>query len=101
MFSCECCKSFNSPLFYRRHPAAACFILKSLDFINYFPVNCFGSQLITSTEKIDNIEKIDNNLKEVIKKQFENVPKRKDDAKIQMTQIIGLIRPMLTLLFHT
>ena len=35
-------------------------------------------------------------VKEVIKKQFENAPKRKDDEKTQMTQMIGLIRPMLT-----
>ena len=35
-------------------------------------------------------------MKGVIKKQFENAPKHKDDEKTQMTQIIVLIRPMLT-----
>ena len=38
----------------------------------------------------------ESDVKEVIKKQFENAPKRKDDEKTQMTQMIGLIRPMLT-----
>ena len=33
------------------------------------------------------------------KKQLGKAPKRKDDEKTQMTQIIGLIRPMLTYLF--
>ena len=33
-------------------------------------------------------------MKEVIKKQLDNAPKRKDDEKIQMTQVIGLIRPV-------
>ena len=35
-------------------------------------------------------------MKEVIKKQFEKAPKRKDDEKTRMTQLIGLIRPILT-----
>ena len=35
-------------------------------------------------------------MKEVIKKQLDNAPKGKDDEKTQMTQIIGLIQPMLT-----
>ena len=35
-------------------------------------------------------------VKEVIKKQFENAPKGKDDEKTQMMQMIGLIRSMLT-----
>ena len=39
---------------------------------------------------------IENDAKEVIKKQFDNVPKHKDDEKTQMTQIIGIIQPMLT-----
>ena len=35
-------------------------------------------------------------VKEVMKKQFENVPKRKDaEKKMQMMQMIGLIRLML------
>ena len=38
----------------------------------------------------------ESDVKEVIKKQFENAPKCKDDEKTQMTQMIGLIRPMLT-----
>ena len=38
----------------------------------------------------------ENDLKEVIKKQFDNVPKQKDDEKTQMVQMIGLIRSMLT-----
>ena len=37
-------------------------------------------------------------MKEVIKKQFENVPKRKDDEKTRMTQKLGLIRAILTYL---
>ena len=39
---------------------------------------------------------IESDMKEVIKKQLENASKRKDDEKIQITQIIGLIQPMLT-----
>ena len=35
-------------------------------------------------------------MKEVMKKQFENGSKRIDDEKTQMTQMIGLIRPILT-----
>ena len=35
-------------------------------------------------------------VKEVIKKQFENAPKRKDDEKTQIAQMIRLIRSMLT-----
>ena len=38
---------------------------------------------------------IENDVKEVIKKQLDNALKRIDDGKTQMTQIIGLIRPML------
>ena len=38
-------------------------------------------------------------VKEVIKKQFENAPKRKDDEKTKITQIIGLIRPILSNVF--
>ena len=38
---------------------------------------------------------IESDVKEAIKKQLDNAPKRKDDGKTQMTQIIGLIRPML------
>ena len=34
--------------------------------------------------------------KEAIKKQLENAPKRRDDEKTQITQIIELIRSMLT-----
>ena len=39
---------------------------------------------------------IEGDMKEVNKKQFKNAPKRKDDEKTQMTQMIGLIRPVLT-----
>ena len=35
-------------------------------------------------------------MKEVIKKQLDNAPKGKDDEKSQMTQIKGLIQPILT-----
>ena len=35
-------------------------------------------------------------VKEVIKKQFEKATKRKDDEKTKTTQMIGLMRPMLT-----
>ena len=38
---------------------------------------------------------IESDMKEVVKKQLDNAPKRKDDGKTQMTQIIGLIQPML------
>ena len=38
----------------------------------------------------------ESDVKELIKKQFEDAPKRKDDEKTQMMQMIGLIRPMLT-----
>ena len=40
---------------------------------------------------------IESDVKEVIKKQLDNVPKRKDDKKTQITQIIGLMQPVLTL----
>ena len=40
-------------------------------------------------------EAIESDVKEVIKKQPDNVPKREDDGKTQMTQIIGLMQPML------
>ena len=40
---------------------------------------------------------IEDDVKEVIKKQLEQAPRRKDDEKTQMTQIIGLMRPILTL----
>ena len=39
---------------------------------------------------------IESDVKEVIKKQIGNAPKRKDDEKTQITHIIGLIQPMLT-----
>ena len=38
-------------------------------------------------------------MKGVIKKQFQNTPKRKYDEKTQMTQMIGLIRSILTNFF--
>ena len=40
---------------------------------------------------------IESDVKEVIKKQVDNAPKRKDDKKTQITQIIGLMQPVLTL----
>ena len=39
---------------------------------------------------------IESDVKEVIKKQLDNAPKRKDNEKTQLTQIIGLIQPMRT-----
>ena len=39
---------------------------------------------------------IESDVKEVIKKQLDNAPERKDNEKTKMTQIIGLMRPMLT-----
>ena len=36
MFSCEYCESFKNTFFGRRPTVAASFIVKSLDFINYF-----------------------------------------------------------------
>ena len=38
---------------------------------------------------------IESDVKEVIKKQHYNAPKRKDDEKTQMAQITGLMQPML------
>ena len=38
---------------------------------------------------------IESDVKEAIKKQLDNAPKRKDDGKTQMAQIIGSIGPML------
>ena len=40
---------------------------------------------------------IEGDVKEVIKKQLEQAPRPKDDEKTQMTQIIGLMRPILNL----
>ena len=37
---------------------------------------------------------IESDVKENIKKQPDNAPKRKDNGKTQITHIIGLIRPM-------
>ena len=42
---------------------------------------------------------IESDVKQVIKKQLDNAPKRKDDGKTQMMQIVGLMRPMLISLF--
>ena len=38
----------------------------------------------------------ESDVKEIIIKQFENAPKRKDYEKTQMTQMIGLIRTTLS-----
>ena len=38
---------------------------------------------------------IESDVKEVIKKQYYNAPKRKDDEKTQMAHITGLMQPML------
>ena len=38
----------------------------------------------------------ESDMKEVIKKQFQNALKCKDDEKTQMAQMIGLIRSILT-----
>ena len=40
-------------------------------------------------------EVIESDVKEVIKKQPDNASKREDDGKTQMTQIIGLMQPIL------
>ena len=40
-------------------------------------------------------EVIESDAKEVIKKQPDNASKREDDGKTQMTQIIGLMQPIL------
>ena len=58
-----------------------------------FAVNCFGSWFITSTIFVEfNLEAAlktygvtESDVKEVIKKQFKNAPKGKDDEKTQMT----------------
>ena len=39
---------------------------------------------------------IESDVKEVIKRQLEDTARCNDDEKTQMTQIKGLIRPMLT-----
>ena len=76
----------------RTYSQTASFILKSLQgFINYFAVNCFGSYMITSTIFVNcsfNLEAalqtngvIERDSKEVIIKQLDNAPKRKDDEK--------------------
>ena len=39
-------------------------------------------------------------MKEVIKKQFESAPKRKGDEKPRMTQMIGLVQRILTILTY-
>ena len=44
---------------------------------------------------VTNYGVIESDVKEVIKKQLDNSPKRKDAEKTQMTQFIGLIQPML------
>ena len=36
-----------------------------------------------------------NDVKEIIKKQLDSASKRKGDEKTQMTQILGLMQPML------
>ena len=38
----------------------------------------------------------ESDVKEVIKKQLDHAPRCKDDEKTQMTQVIGLIQPLLT-----
>ena len=38
----------------------------------------------------------ENDVKEVTKNHLDDTPQRKDDEKTQMTEIIGLIWPMLT-----
>ena len=38
----------------------------------------------------------ESDVKEVIKKEFDNAPKHQGDEKTQMTQTMGLIRSMLT-----
>ena len=56
---------------------------------------CELSQLFNLEAALQTNGVTKNDVKEVIKKQFENAPKRKDNEKTQMTQMIGLIRLML------
>ena len=82
---------------------AASFILKSLyrfiNYINYFAVNCIASFVNCSIQFRSCLQTngvIESDVEEVIKKQLDNAPKPKDDEKTQLTQIIGLIQPVLT-----
>ena len=84
-----------SIFFYRTPLVAASFILKSLQgFINYFAVNYFVQFSLGAALQTNGV--IESDVKEVIKKQLDNAPERKDNEKTKMTQIIGLMRPMLT-----
>ena len=69
-FHCEFCKIFNT-----------------------LQNTCFDSSL---SQRLQTNGVTESDVKETMKKQFENAPKRKDDEKTQMTQMIGLIRSMLT-----
>ena len=85
---------------------AASFILESLGFIKYFAVTVlvvnWQQVLFSWTAKfsleatLQTNDVIESDVEEVIKKQLSNAAKRKDDKKTQMTEIIALIRPMLT-----
>ena len=54
----------------------------------------FNSEAALQTNGVN-----ESDVKGVIKKQFQNTPKRKYDEKTQMTQMIGLIRSILTNFF--
>ena len=56
---------------------------------------CELSQLFNLEAALQTNGVTENDVKEDIKKQFENAPKRKVNEKTQMTQMIGLIRLML------
>ena len=85
---------------------AASFILKSLGFIKYFAATVlvvnWQQVLFSWTAKfsleatLQTNDVIESDVEQVIKKQLSNAPKRKDDEKTQMTEIIALIQPMLT-----
>ena len=85
---------------------AASFTLESLGFIKYFAVTVlvvnWQQVLFSWTAKfsleatLQTNDVIESDVEEVIKKQLSNAPKRKDDEKTQMTEIIALIRPMST-----
>ena len=80
---CEYAKFLRTPFF-----------IEHLERLLFYSVNCSIQFRGCVTNGV-----IESDVKEVIKKQLDNPLKRKDDGKTQITQIIGLIRPMLIYLF--
>ena len=72
---------------------AASFSLKSLGNKYYF---CEMSRWFNLEAALQTSGVTESDVKEVIKKQFEDALESKDNEKIQITQMIELIRSMLT-----